>query len=207
MYVEIVQPNSILFYSSVTTIIGYVIFFFFKHYAFSTLLEDFKTVLTVLVFGYIFSPLLHTLTDSISTDTIFTTTFFVIILHLVFFDYGLPAFIVSKAISLNSAIFGSICLASRLSTSFHAFTLLVVSAEFFVLFPILTRTYWTALWLLPVSLICSYFLYCFSTSLLALYILLLLFINIVCPYIFVYQQQFKNNIHGPWDEAILDKDL
>lgn len=207
MYANDVAPKTILVYSTGATLIGYVIFCW-QNYVLTILKEDLKTVLTVLIFGYIFSPMLHTLTNSISTDTIFATTFFVMILHLVFFDYGLPAFIVSKAISLNAAIFGSICLASRLATSFHAFTLLVVSTEFFVLLPILLKTYWTPLWVLPMAMICSYYLLNISIILLIIYLLLLFFINIICPYIFVYQQKHKNNIHGPWDEAIVkDQDI
>ncbi|KAL9704919.1 hypothetical protein quinque_008437 [Culex quinquefasciatus] len=73
-------------------------------------MEDFKTAAAVLVFVYIFSPLLRNLTDSVSTDTI---TFLVLMLHLIFYDHCVPAAIVSKGITLNAAIFGAICLTAR----------------------------------------------------------------------------------------------
>lgn len=205
MFENKIKPENVMLYSSSITILGYV-FYMRNSFSFNAIREDGKTVLSVLVFGYLFSPLLHTLTDSISTDTIYTTTFFVMFIHLVFFDYGISAVIVSKAISLNAAIFGAICLASRLSSSFHAFVLLVTSTEFFALCPILLNKYSSPLWLIPISTVCIVFFYQMSLSLLITYSLILVFINLVCPYVFVNQQKYKNNIHGPWDEAIV-KDL
>lgn len=206
LFVDAIRPNTIVLCSTIATFAGYLLYSMQTGARTKALSEDVKTVLSVLVFGYIFSPLLHTLTDSISTDTIFTMTFVVLIVHLVFFDYGLPAFIISKAISLNAAIFGSICLASRLATSFHAFTLLVVSAEFFALLPILMKAFWSPWLVVPLAAICMQCLYALSVSVFVTYIVIGIFIQFVCPYVFVYQQKYKNNIHGPWDEAIV-KDL
>lgn len=206
LYDNRVTPQMVLFYSSITTFIGYL-YYIGKDIKFSTLVENSRTGICVLVFGYIFSPLLHTLTDSISTDTIFSTTGFVMFLHLVFFDYGMPAFIVSRAISLNAAIFGAICLASRLSSSLHAFVLLTLSTIFFALIPILMDKFWAPWWVIPFTLICSYFLYYISMPVLVIYILMLFFLNLICPYLFVQQQKNKNNIYGPWDEAIVDDSI
>lgn len=177
--------------------------------AHAQLVDDSKTVFCVLTFGYIMAPMLHTLTNSISTDTIFTMTFFVLIIHIVCFDYGVPAFIVSKAVSVNAAIFGTICLASRLATSLDAFALLVVAAQFFVLFPIFAKHIKSPIQLLMLmAIVCCAGLYNASETVLVLYVLVIGFVNIVCPYIFVRQQRYKNNINGPWDEAIVkDADI
>lgn len=208
MYVELVVPEIILSYSSLFTFVGYLLFMCSQRQWTKMLKNDSKTVLSVLIFGHILSPMLHTLTDSISTDTIFTITFFVMTIHLIFFDYGLPAFMVSKAVSLNAAIFGSICLASRLPSSFHAFTLLVVAAQFFVLIPILVRAFWNPWMILVVVSGCAYSLWLLSVTVMAMYLMASILVNVVCPGMFVYMQQFKNNIHGPWDEAIIkDSDM
>lgn len=210
MYAEAVTPELVLNYSLLVTLAGYLVFMCNQQQQWTQMLRnDSKTVLAVLIFGYILSPMLHTLTDSISTDTIFTITFFVMTVHLIFFDYGLPAFMVSKAVSLNAAIFGSICLASRLPTSFHAFTLLVVAAQFFVLLPALVRAVWHPSMCLAVVLGCSYTLWHLSlVGVMSMYLLTCFLVNIVCPGMFVFMQQFKNNIHGPWDEAIIkDSDM
>lgn len=206
MYIDHIEPSSILIYSTFATLFGYIICMR-KEFSITAFSDHIKTVLSVLVFGYITSPLLHTLTQSISTDTIFTMTFFVMLIHLMFFDYGVPAFMVSTAISFNAAIFGAICLSSRLSTSFHAFTLMIVSSELFALLPLFMERFWSPLWMLVIAVPSSYFLLNISLSIWLTYILISCFVNIICPYVFVDQQKHKDNIHGPWDEAIVKEDM
>lgn len=204
MYNESCSPTTILWPSFLTTILGYI-YFRRRQLTLAITAEDSKTLLTVLLFGYLFAPILHTLTDAVSTDTIFSMTFFVFFLNVIFCDYGLSVAMVSKTISLNAAIFGSICLASRLSTSYHAFVLLVEAAIFFVLYPIVTKEYWRPSMLIPIFLICCYCLYYISTNVLLIYVFVVIFVNIVCPCIFVVHQRYKHNIHGPWDEAIVEE--
>ncbi|XP_033149327.1 phosphatidylinositol N-acetylglucosaminyltransferase subunit C isoform X2 [Drosophila busckii] len=165
---DTVAPTSILVPTCVITGIGYL-FYRGKSLSMKLLGEDSKTLVTVLLFGYMFSPMLHTLTQAISTDTIYTMTFFVMLFNLMFADYGLDVAMVSKAISLNGAIFGAICLASRLSTSYHAFVLLVEAAIFFVLYPILTAGTWHAIFMLPIFVICCTTLYFISRPVMHLY--------------------------------------
>ncbi|XP_054731922.1 phosphatidylinositol N-acetylglucosaminyltransferase subunit C [Anastrepha obliqua] len=205
LYTGDVMPPNVLFVTGLSTSIGYIFYRGRKLFDFQCILEDSKTLLSVLVFGYLFAPLLHRLTNAISTDTIFSMTFFVLLLNLIFCDYGLSAAMVSKALSLNAAIFASICLASRLSTAFHAFALLVEAAVFFVLYPIFTSLYWHWYFLVPIFGLCCCLLYNVSINILLFYVLFTGFINILCPYIFVAQQQYKHNIHGPWDEAIVEE--
>ncbi|XP_055373484.1 phosphatidylinositol N-acetylglucosaminyltransferase subunit C [Condylostylus longicornis] len=196
LYDNILQPTFVLAISGISTFIGYSIFIG-GSYKLLNLSDDLKTVITVLFFGYIFSPLLYRLTDSVSTDTIFSLTFFVFFLNLIFFNYGLPAAIVSKPISINSAIFGSICLASRLSSSHHAFVLLVVSVQFFVLYPMFTEKFWKSYFIIPIICCCSLILFIYSLSILMTYLFVMIFINFFCPWLFVRLQKYKNNIHGP----------
>ncbi|XP_067642978.1 phosphatidylinositol N-acetylglucosaminyltransferase subunit C [Eurosta solidaginis] len=202
LYNELVMPPSVLLMTAISISIGYIFHRGRKLFQLQCILEDSKTLLTVSVFGYIFAPLLHRLTNAISTDTIFSMTFFVLLLNLIFCDYGLSAALVSKALSLNAAVFASICLASRLSTVFHAYVL-VDAAILFVLYPIFTSLYWRWYFLLPIFGTCSILLYKISFNILLTYVLLTSFINIGCPCIFVTQQRYKHNINGPWDEAIV----
>uniref|UniRef100_A0A182N8C1 Phosphatidylinositol N-acetylglucosaminyltransferase subunit C n=1 Tax=Anopheles dirus TaxID=7168 RepID=A0A182N8C1_9DIPT len=205
LYTERIGAKAIFVQSAVGTILGYFIYAG-REIQLTKFIEDSKTAFAVLVFGFIFSPLLHTLTNSISTDTIFSMTFFVLVLHLIFFDYGISAPFVSKAISLNAAIFGSICLASRLSSSLHAFVLLELAAVFFALGPFLvTKLYSVQLLALSIA-VCCYFLHSISHIILYTYICTLAFVNLFCPWLFVRLQKYKNNINGPWDEAIVTEE-
>ncbi|KAH8300399.1 hypothetical protein KR018_004042 [Drosophila ironensis] len=199
-----VAPTTILVPSCGITGAGYL-FYRGRSLSLSLLGEDSKTLLTVIFFGYLFSPMLHTLTQAISTDTIYTMTFFVLLANLIFSDYGLDVALVSKAISLNAAIFGAICLASRLLSSYHAFVLLVEAAVFFVLYPIVTEASWRPAFIVPIFGTCCLALYWMSRPVLVLYALTIVFINLVCPLIFVRMQRHKFNIHGPWDEAIVEE--
>lgn len=46
---------------------------------------------------------------------------------------------VSQSLSLNAAIFASVCLASRLPTMWHAFATVTLAVEIFALWPVLRR--------------------------------------------------------------------
>lgn len=205
------------------TFIGYIIFAISNRFCASinhtsqtsnhltTIRDDIKTVVCVFVFGFVLSPMLHTLTKSISTDTIYTITCFVFFLHVMCYDYGMPAALVSRAISLNAAIFGTICLASRLTTSLDAFVLLIVAVILFAIYPNFVRSLENSskiyLRLAPVILFTSaacYGLFGISPILFCINGMCVIFCSFIYPFIFCYAQKYKNNIHGPWDEAIVD---
>lgn len=209
LYTDHLQPETLLIQATVATFLGYVYSIFKLGLRLRSILDDSKTVLGVLVFGFLFTPLMHTLTTSISTDTIFSTTFIMMVLHLIFADYGLDAFMVSKAISLNAAIFATICLSSRLASTFHSFVLLTVAIEAFVLLPIFLAKVLQSRWLhVPFVVVCvggiASLLYSYTIMpLLFTYLGLVGFVNVICPVIFVRQQKHKDNKHGPWEEAIV----
>lgn len=180
----------------------------------SPVTEELKTLLIFLAFGYIFSPVLHTLTDTISTDTIYTMTFFMMCTHLVFFDYGLPAAaLASNSLSLNAAMFGSICLASRLASPYHAFVLMTVSIECFVLLPVMRERLGAEdeaagssprqlyRFVAPVITLCVLGHTCVPAA--VFFCALALFLTLVCPSVFLAWHKHKYNIYGPWDEAIV----
>lgn len=79
------------------------------------------------------SPLLKTLTETISTDTINLMVALMMMTHLIFFDYGTSCAIINQPISLNAAIFGAVCLASRLNSNYSALSLLIFATDVFVL--------------------------------------------------------------------------
>lgn len=209
LYTDHLRPEVLMVETTVVTFLGYLYSIFKLQLKIRSILDDSKTVLGVLVFGFLFTPLMHTLTTSTSTDTIFSTTFIMMVMHLIFADYGLDAFMVSKAISLNAAIFATICLSSRLASTFHSFVLLTVAIVAFVLLPIFLRNVFKSSWLGVVFLVCcvaSSAILLFKYTILPLlftYLALVAFVTFVCPAIFVSQQKHKDNKHGPWEEAIV----
>ena len=196
--------------------------------------DNFKTLSIFLLFGSLVSPVVFTLTKSISTDTIYAMSTLMMLSHLIFYDYGsetamwgthrtksIRAFVsssfrVQKALSFSVALFSSVCLASRLSTSFHTFCLVTSAVLAFALWPeirkyikvISLRETPTAHWypfhllqnsspqlfsLLTVGHIiaCVVLLSRLSIVHTVLYGLAILFLTFICPLWLVHLQKYK----------------
>lgn len=206
-----VEPESVFFHSSILTNVGYVAYrvaFTNDGSFFAKVWDDFIMVLIFLAFGYVLSPILKTLTDTISTDTIYAMAALMGLIHLVFCDYGVAAAIVSPALSLNAAIFGSVCLASRLATPFHAFVLLTVSVEFYALLPHLLHGIGGSFVVLS-SMVClaSVVLWSVSVTMTVVFWCTVTFTTVLCPIWFVRSQCHKETIYGPWDEAVVENSV
>ncbi|KAK9877956.1 hypothetical protein WA026_020176 [Henosepilachna vigintioctopunctata] len=207
LYNEWLPPNFIFNTFNCLTLAGFLLhkFHYMNNALFETISHDLRTLLIYIVFGHLFSPVLYTLTDTISTDTIYTMTSFMLLIHLLFFDYGVNATIVSNSLSLSAAIFASICLASRLSSAHQAFIFITVAIEFFVLSPHLRVNGKFSLLITFILVLCNlYFLNLISVFVTFIFLVTVSFINIICPLLFVKYQKYKENIYGPWDEAIVE---
>ncbi|KAF5282237.1 hypothetical protein FQA39_LY17657 [Lamprigera yunnana] len=204
LYNEWTDPMYIFYCTSGATAIGFVIYRIRFECTKHTLGHDLQTVLIFLVCGQLFSPVLYTLTDTISTDTIYTMTFLMMLVHLIFFDYGVSAAIVSNSLSLSAAVFASICLSSRLASPNQAFILITVSIKCFVLFPLL-RSKIKKSFCLTIAFVSfvTYFLMSVSTIMTLIFIFTIFFLNVICPFLFTKYQTYKHNKYGPWDEAIV----
>jgi len=159
---------------------------------------------------YGLSPILITLTRTISQDTLFAMTASMLFAYLLFFDYRASASMTSSPISLNAAIFASVCLASRLPSVLHTFAIVSVALVTFALWPPLHRRLGTLLTplLLHVSTATLIGVSIAAVAqvsvvggwlLMATHFLILIF----CPLLFVNLQKDKHNIYGPWDEAVI----
>ncbi|GFS44813.1 phosphatidylinositolglycan synthase family protein [Actinidia rufa] len=96
---------------------------------------------------YVLSPIYHTLTRSISSDSIWALTASLIILHLFLHDYSgstvkapgaleHPSFM--SNISLNASIVASLLIASRLPSRLHVFAIVLFSLQVFLFAPLVT---------------------------------------------------------------------
>lgn len=198
------SPNIVFIYSSIVTVGAYFYYLTKTTIGQQRLSNDVRTVLIYLAFSYILSPVLKTLTETISTNTIYNTTTFMFLMHLIFCRYGSPQMSLSDSLSINSSIFASLMLASRLTTPLHAFTLLTVAVQFFVLLPFLLSRISVNLWLsVGLMLINIYFVATLNRVIAILYFFFTAFIHVVCPVFYVRWHKYKDNIYGPWDEAII----
>ncbi|CAH3114118.1 unnamed protein product [Porites lobata] len=213
----LLSPSILVVLSSVLTLVGYVLFDALdngtlRQHSKRTRLDDLKSCILVLVSVLLLSPVLKTLTDSISTDTIYAMTTFMLAMNLLLYDYGTRAAIVSRSTSLNASIFASVCLASRLPSSFHVFATVILAMQMFALFPSLRRQLKMHLpssdilltWTLVFVAIAM--LWPLTQLFAVLLVLVHLAVTLVCPFWLIKLQRLKNNIHGPWDEAVIKEE-
>lgn len=209
---DMLASETLIIFSSLIVLTGYIFnLILFKRVTIQSVLKDIRSTFILTLLGFGFSPILSTLTKSISTDTIYAMVFFMLIGNLLFHDYGTTAPVVSQSISLNMAIFASVCLASRLSTFIHTFSIILTALAIFGLWPLMRRN-------IKERSINTQLFVCISISLLTVFalsktsfvatiffILGHLFIIFVCPAWLIHLQQYKDNLNGPWDEALISE--
>lgn len=167
-----------------------------------------KTAILLIMTILGLSPVLKTLTEDISTDTICTLTGLLVCVNLMCHNYGEEGDVGPNPVALNAAVFASVMLASRLDSKAQVFGLVSLALIWFSLFPIARcfingkRHPQSLLGLTALlSGLASVGLYQVHIRLFIAYVGLSGFILVVCPLWYSHLQKYKNNIHGPWDEA------
>ncbi|XP_003374581.1 phosphatidylinositol N-acetylglucosaminyltransferase subunit C [Trichinella spiralis] len=169
-----------------------------------------KTIILYAGYAYGFSPVCQTLTATVSTDSTVATSVFMFLVNIIFCNYGCDVVMVSSALSMNAGIFGTVCLVSRLSSRNEVFTLLTCSVVIFVVWPLLRgkllEIYPTTNVPLAMCLaICvTASMYPLSRVMTLLYVVLHIFITLICSALFVVMQSMKRTLHGAWEEASLN---
>ncbi|KAJ8764864.1 hypothetical protein K2173_010329 [Erythroxylum novogranatense] len=167
---------------------------------------------------YVLAPIYQTLTRSISSDSIWAVTVSLIILHLFLHDYSGSTVRASGAlkvpnltsfVSLNASIVASVFVASRLPSRLHVYAVMLFSLQVFLFAPFVTyciKKYSSRLHLMVSFVLMAAtlaLLYRLHPQLFVLFLGLLVFVSVVCPYWLIRIQEYKFEINGPWDEAKL----
>lgn len=198
-----ISHDQLLLALLLVTLAGYI--HYSRSLTLSALWSRVRTTLLFLTIGYALSPVLFKLTDTVSTDTIHSMSVSGLLIHLLTQHYGLTAPPVSRSLSLNSAIFSTVCLASRFPGHLAAFSLLCLAVFCFLLVPMWNEAYRPN----PVKSVLSALVsVCLLARVLPGYTLLaaglFIFIQVCCPLLYCSLQSHKQTIHGPWDEAVLN---
>ncbi|KAK1317656.1 hypothetical protein QJS10_CPA05g00441 [Acorus calamus] len=171
---------------------------------------------------YVLAPIYQTLTRSISPDSIWALTVSLLMVHLFLHDYSgstirppgalnNPTF--ASNISLNASIVASVLVASRLPSRLHVFAIMLFSLQIFLFAPLVTyciKRHSFKLHLcfsLALTSTTLGIIFSMHRLLFVLFLGLLVFISIVCPYWLIKMQEYKFEINGPWDEAKLCFDI
>lgn len=168
-----------------------------------------KTI--AILFGILLglSPVLRTLTTSISNDTIWALSVFLLLFHLLFHDYSGGSLRFSAPASLNAAIFTTVLLSSRLETDLHVFAITFLAIELFVFSPLIghfIRRYSPALYIVLTACILvatSLLLLRLSEKLCLLFLSAVLFITFICPFMLIWLQQYKKYVRSVMNEKVM----
>ncbi|KAJ3680172.1 hypothetical protein LUZ60_016450 [Juncus effusus] len=171
---------------------------------------------------YVLAPVYHTLTRSISSDSIWALTISLLIVHLFLHDYSgstirPPGALnnpnLASNIALNASIVASVLVASRLPSRLHVFAIMLFSLQIFLFAPLVmfcVKKYSFRVYLgfsfvlVGLSLGVTYRL---DRLFFGFLLVLIVFISVVCPYWLIRIQEYKFEINGPWDEAKLCFDI
>ncbi|XP_068449110.1 phosphatidylinositol N-acetylglucosaminyltransferase subunit C [Clinocottus analis] len=176
-----------------------------------TRLADLQSAAIFLSFTFGFSPVLKTLTESVSTDTVYAMSAVMLLAHLASFPYAQPS--PPGSLSLNAALFASVCLASRLPGALHTFAMITCALLVFALWPCLLqrlrgnapgRFAGVCVGVCVAGVVGLGSQWPGGAVLLAL---ALGSVTLLCPLLLVRLQRHKDNIQGPWDEAEIHEDL
>ncbi|PFH32562.1 phosphatidylinositol n-acetylglucosaminyltransferase [Besnoitia besnoiti] len=164
----------------------------------------------------ILAPILRTLTQAFSEDTVVCLSVVCLLVHAALTDYSYiyrnPGKVdesLRRAMSINAALLANVVLASRLSSSTEVFAVLIFGIEIFALSPVLRRILWQRhpwafVHVLTPALILSTALIMVQeapASVILLFLLSMVFITFVGPYWLISSQKYKHEIRGPWDVA------
>lgn len=212
----LLSPERLLLTSLVCALLGYGL-----HQALTSQMEsgcelrtrlaDLQSATIFLSFTFGFSPVLKTLTESVSTDTVYAMSAVMLLAHLVSFPYAHPS--TPGSLSLNAALFASVCLASRLPGALHTFAMLSCALLVFAMWPCLLQrlrenapSQFTGL-CVGVCIGGVGGLGSQSPGGAVLLALALGSVTLLCPLLLVMLQRHKDNIQGPWDEAEIHEDI
>ena len=158
----------------------------------------------------VLAPVMRTLTESYSDDTVTFLVMLLCSLHLIFHEYrSTPIFSGGGMFSLNAGMFASILLASGLSSDVFVFEILGLSTLLLVCFPLvrqfLIRESEKQNFVLAAVMVSLAFLLLLplSTTVAVVYICGVCFIGFVAPFGLISIQGHKYKINGPWDIAEL----
>lgn len=171
--------------------------------------HQFKAYVVISVFLLLVSPVLRSLTESTSLDSIWAVSTILTVLNIVYHDYSLDVTGNYRSImSSNMSFANGIVLASRLLSSTQVFSFLVFSIEVSILAPLfdfrLRQFLATGHYILALC-VCSlvgWALYlAYGPGFVVVYLLGVIFVLVVLPLYFAYLQRYKNELQGPWDTA------
>lgn len=196
----------------------------------SSLVQSLPSLVILAFTLHALSPVVRTLSEATTNDSVWACATILFILHLAFADYAMRASsrpLLTSTVSLNLAMCASVVLSSRLAHDVDVFALLLVALQQFAIFPLLRERVYVA-WgnialehraavaesqhvpmaALPLTVVlvtASVYAMLPLSGLVALVLVpgSVIFVCVLCPLWMRRAQRWKREMRGPWDEAVL----
>ncbi|KNE55273.1 hypothetical protein AMAG_01185 [Allomyces macrogynus ATCC 38327] len=171
-----------------------------------------KSVIILVAVVLALSPILKTLTMDISSDSIWALATLLFVGHLLLSDYRATrsaALTFPGSIGTNLAIFASVLLASRLASTMHVFSLMLLAALAFIVAPWLRRRLSVdksrATPIMAATTITTAVLVYWPISLATIvgFLVVAVMLSFCTPAWLQHLHRFKSTLHGPWDQAVV----
>lgn len=171
-----------------------------------------RSVLVVILIVLVISPVLKSLTRSTSSDSIWALSVILCVFNMLCHDYAMDPHSgpYRPILSTNLSLLNALVLASRLSSSLHVFCFVVFAAVvniLVLLFDVRVRhshptswLHWSLLGLFCFAVGVA-ITHLFGPGLLLVWLLAMVAIAFWLPAYFLWVQQYKNELQGPWDTA------
>ena len=166
-----------------------------------------KVLSSILLLNFLagISPILKTLTKTVSTDSIYFMAAMLYIINLLLKSYSVrDSNLLKDGFSMNAGYCASVLLASRLENIEQVFTLLLLSVCLLCYIPYFTNTIRNPILnkIMTTTLLCATltsWIY-LSEEMAWVIIGIVVCISGISPVIFLYVQKYKTVMAGPWDE-------
>ncbi|RLV86513.1 Phosphatidylinositol N-acetylglucosaminyltransferase subunit C [Meyerozyma sp. JA9] len=171
-----------------------------------------RSALVVVLIVLVLSPVLKSLTRSTSSDSIWALSLILCLFNMLCHDYAMDPHSAPyrPILSTNLSLSNALVLASRLSSSLHVFCFVVFAAVINILVPlydvgIRRRNPASPLHNIVLFVFCSAVFvattYLFGPGLVLVWLVTMAGIALMLPAYFLWVQQYKNELQGPWDPA------
>lgn len=201
-----ILPSSL---GSILSIICYTIFKIYDDNSSTKGLNAFKSSILIMFSILTLSPVLKSLSESTSSDSIWSLSIWLLICNLLFTDYHFDINEKFKPVfSMNILIANVIVLASRLESTGSVFCFILFAFEIYGMFPFfdiwVRKNFSLIHWclLLIIGILVDFFIWKMSgAKMLIVWISLHFFVVLISPLYFLELQKYKNELQGPWDPA------
>lgn len=201
------NPVGFAVMSSIATVVGYLVWDMqsTNKQRLVTLKSSVFIVFTIMAL----SPVLKSLTQSTSSDSIWALSIWLCIANICFYDYSfVPKNEYKPMLSTNLALCAAIVLASRLPTTLAVFCFVLFSIQLFGVFPtfaLWVRTssrhgHWALFGIVMAMSDIGLFIMG-GVWVMVAWLVVQLFVMGVLPGWLLGMQKYKNEIQGPWDPA------